>query len=57
MVIDLYVSTNKVGSECRREVEIDDEDWASMTPMEREQFMSDELWGSGLFEWYYQERE
>jgi hypothetical protein len=51
----LTVSTNKVGSKCDITVEIDRESWESMSADEREKFMLDELFGSGMVEWNYEE--
>ena len=55
-----YVRTNKVGSECEFEFEIDDEELPE-DPQEREQEINeialDALWGSGKIDWSYEEVE
>lgn len=53
------VSTNKVGSECDFEFEVDDEE----LPAEKnaradalEKIASEALWGSGMIDWSFEEK-
>lgn len=47
-----WAATNKVGSKCDNEFEMDREDWESMTPEEQEAFMFECV--QDLFEWSFE---
>lgn len=40
MKINIYVKTNKIGSECEYELEIDDDDLKDMSEEEREEYIN-----------------
>jgi hypothetical protein len=56
----IWVSTNKIGSKCERVIEIPDGELEDLDGFEREKFieewMMDELFASGLWEWGYDEQ-
>lgn len=53
------VSTNKIGSECEFEFEIDDDDLPEDNPGKRERMINaialEALWDSGIIDWGYEE--
>ena len=54
MRIRIKVSTNKVGSECYDEFDIDDAEWNEMTEQEQADFCLEALWNSGMVDWTYE---
>jgi hypothetical protein len=53
MKVTVSVSTNRVGSNTTREIEVDDEEWASMTEAEREEFCKETMFE--MISWDYTE--
>ena len=57
MEIKVWVCTNRVGSKCERNVQIDDEDFEGMDEQEKEiyieNYCQDELWD--MIEWGWTE--
>lgn len=53
MKIQVYVSTNRVGSKCSKIVDVDDEGWSEMDDRERDEYMRDEMFS--MIEWGYDE--
>lgn len=57
MKFTLYARTDRVGSKCETVVAVDDDEWNDMDAMERERYMLDALWQSGMIEWGYEPAE
>lgn len=53
MKFKVYVSTDKVGSECETEHDVDTEEWESMTAEEQEHYMRDIMFE--MIEWNWEE--
>lgn len=53
MIVTLWARTDRVGSKATRQVKVDREDWEAMNPLERDEYMQEELWNGGLVEWGY----
>jgi hypothetical protein len=51
--IRVYVSTNKIGSECFNEIEIDREAWEEMDDDEKDELFRNEMFG--MIEWNWRE--
>lgn len=51
MKIKVSVSTNKEGSKCIDEVEIDEAEWSSMTEDQKETLARDTMFN--MIEWHY----
>ena len=53
MRVRVFVRTNKVGSECSDEIEIEDDEWRTMSETDREDYLRDVVWN--MAEWGYEE--
>ncbi len=56
MKINVCVKTNKVGSDCELELEIDDDDLKDMSDEEREDYIDKIAWEyamESLIDWYW----
>ena len=51
ITIEVWVSTWKVGSECKAEITVDREEWEEMTTEERDEICFDAA--QSVFEWGY----
>lgn len=52
--IEVWVCTNKVGSESRRKITIDREEWEDFSGEEKEEYMLEEM--LNLIEWNWEEK-
>ncbi|HGM3507339.1 TPA: hypothetical protein ACKOR7_001915 [Clostridioides difficile] len=60
MKINVYVKTNRVGSGCELELEIDDDDLKDMSDEEREYYIDEIAWDyafENLIDWDWYEVE
>ncbi|ENY8552387.1 TPA: hypothetical protein KNP26_003092 [Clostridioides difficile] len=60
MKINVYVKTNRVGSSCELELEIDDDDLKDMSDKEREDYIDKIAWDyafENLIDWDWYEVE
>jgi hypothetical protein len=55
MIVKIYARTRYVGSKDIIEIEVDDEEWNSLTDDEKNQYMQDEYENSSLVEWGWEE--
>lgn len=53
LTIRVSVRTDKVGSECTDEIEIERSEWAAMTDEQRDEMCRDVVWN--MAEWSYEE--
>ncbi len=51
IVIEVSVSTNRVGSRCSSEFEVDEQEWAGMSEDEKEETWREDMYD--LIEWNY----
>lgn len=47
--VRIWAMTNRVGSKSHRTVEVDREDWESLSDLEKDSALQDEIWN--LIEW------
>lgn len=52
--VTLWARTDKVGSKCSHKIKVDRADWDAMSTTERDEYMMEEFWNSGIVDWGYQ---
>ncbi|MBS6362130.1 hypothetical protein [Burkholderia sp.] len=52
--VRIWAMTNRVGSKSHRTVEVDREDWESLSDLEKDSALQDEIWN--LIEWGWEEQ-
>ena len=51
--VTISVSTNKVGSTCEYDFDVDDDEFDGMSDAEINDYMLECLWQSGMIDWTY----